>query len=546
VKEVFDLVIRKARIIDGTGNPYFRADLGISGSKIKAIEPSLAGAAAERTLSAEGLVLCPGFIDTHSHDDGYVLAEPNCPMKVLQGVTTVVLGNCGYSLAPMPAQRDNFIAKVSILMGGGALPEALKRIRTFADYLAEIEAARPGINLVPLVGHATVRIAVLGWENSQPEPDQIEEMKTLVVEAMEAGAVGLSTGLIYVPAHFARTEEIMELAKVAGRYHGLYTTHLRNESDRQLEAIEEALAIGRAAGTPVHIAHHKIAGKDNWGGSSRTLELMARARAQGLEVTCDQYPYPAGSTHLAAALPPSFAAGGPDVYAEKLKKPEVRKEVAAIIESGGGEEWENLIKGAGFDNLLLSFSQNHPEYLGKSLAQVAQEEGRDPFEVFFDLVAEEKTNIGMVIFMMSDEDINRIMKSPLTMIGSDGIPGLPGTKIHPRMTGTFPRVLGRYVREEGVLSLEEAVRKMTSLPAQTFRLKNKGLVKEGFDADLVLFDPETVLDQGTFQEPHQPPIGIHHVLVNGRLAVEEGRVSGAGSGRVLRRGPARGTQEAGG
>ena len=536
MEEVYDLIISRARVIDGTGNPYFQADIGIVGSKIRAIGPSLAKAGAKRVLSAQGLAVSPGFIDPHSHDDGYILAEPSGSMKVLQGVTTVVLGNCGYSLAPMPPDREDFLAKVSMMMGGGALPEPLFRVSSFADYLGELEAVRPGINLVPLVGHATVRIGVLGWEGRQPEPAELERMKAQVAEAMEAGAVGLSSGLIYVPAHFARTEEVLELARVAGRYNGLYATHMRNESDRQEEAIEEALSIGRAAGTPVHIAHHKIAGKENWGGSRRTLELMAKARAQGLEVTCDQYPYPAGSTILAAALPPSFAAGGPDVYAEKLKSPEVRREIAALIESGGGGGWENLIKGAGFEGLTLSFCRNHPDYLGKSVAQVAQEEGRDPYDVFFDLIAEEKTDVGMVVFMMTDEDIHRIMKHPLTMIGSDGIPGPAGTKIHPRMTGTFPRVLGRYVREKGVLSLEEAIRKMTSLPAQTFRLNRKGLVKEGFDADLVVFDPETVMDQGTFQEPHQKPTGIHHVLVNGELAVEEGKVAGAGSGRVLKRG----------
>ncbi len=530
----FDVIITGARIIDGTGNPYYRADIGIRKDRIAAITPDLTSAGAVRTIDATGLAASPGFIDVHSHDDGYLLAEPTCRLKVSQGVTTTVVGNCGHTLAPMPADKTNFLEKMSMMMGGKALPEVFHRIDTYSDFLEAVEAARPGINVVPLIGHGTIRIAVMGYENRAPSPEELNRMKALAAEAMEAGAVGLSSGLIYIPGIYAQTEELAALARVAGRYHGIYATHLRNEGSRQMEAIEEALAIGRSGGIPVHIAHHKIAGRRNWGMSEQTLDRFHRARAEGQEVTCDQYPYRAGSTMLAAALPPAFAAGGPEVYVNKLKDPAVRKTVIELIESED-ECWQNLVRDGGFENIQISFSMAHPDYQGRSIADIAQAENRSAYDVFFDMIVEEKTKVGMVVFMMDDADIERIMRDPVTMIGSDGIPSLGESKTHPRMTSTFPRVLGRYVREKRVLRLEDAIQKMTSLPAQTFRLKNKGLLKEGLDADITLFDPTTVSDRGTYQDPFQPPAGVTHVLVNGRLAVDQGRFIGTDSGRVLRR-----------
>jgi len=534
VPKQLDTVIKNARLVDGTGNPAYRADLGLAQGKIAVIERDLGRPEAGRVIEAEGLVAAPGFIDAHSHDDAYVLKEPAAGQKVSQGVTTVVVGNCGFSLAPNPDDGGDYLAKIAMLMGGGAMPAAAQRISSFADYLDQLEAAKPGLNVAPLVGHATIRIAVLGWENRAPSPDELAAMKRLTAQAMEEGAFGLSTGLIYVPAIYAQTDEIATLAEIAGQHQGVYATHLRNEGDLEIEAIEEAVQIGRRGGLPVHVSHHKIAGRQNWGNSDKTLALFARARAEGVEVTCDQYPYPAGSTILAAALPPSLAGGGPDVYAERLKDPEVRKAAVAEIEQGGQGRWENLIKGAGFEGMVLSFSRRHPEHLGRSIAEIARGQGRSSYDVFFDLVAEEKLDVGMIIFMMDEADIERIMKDRLTMIGSDGIPGYGESRTHPRQTSTFPRVLGRYVRERQVLGLEEAVRKMTSLPAQTFGLKSKGLLKEGFDADLVLFDPKTILDRGTYEEPMLQPAGIPWVLVNGQVAVEDGRFRGASSGRVLR------------
>jgi len=353
---------------------------------------------------------------------------------------------------------------------------------------------------------------------------------------MQAGAFGLSSGLIYVPANYAGTEEIIELAKVAGRYRGIYTTHMRSEGDREMEAIKETLRIASEARIAAHISHHKIAGKNNWGKSLDTLKLFAEAHANGLLVTCDQYPYLAGSTLLAAALPPHIQAQGPGAFAEKLKQPEIRQAIVTEIVGGSDAQWENLIKGAGFENIIISVSPHHEEYIGKSIARIAEMGTKDPYDVFFDLLIEEQMEVAMVIFMMDEEDVIRIMKDSFTMIGTDGVPGFGLSKVHPRMIGAFPRILGRYVRNQGVISLEEAIRKMTSLPAQTFGLYKKGILRERLDADVVVFDPETIIDKSTFDDPTQPPEGIRWVMVNGELAVENGQVTGATSGQVLRRG----------
>ena len=530
-----DMLITNGQILDGTGNPGYEADIGIVGGEIALMERKIANTIADRVIDTEGMVVCPGFIDTHSHDDAYILINPQCDDKVRQGVTTDVIGNCGFSLAPLSDQHRDDLRQASAIMGGSHLPDDFWKLSSFEEFLTLLDNTRPGINVVPLVGHGTVRIAVLGFENRAPTESELTEMKRLTADAMQAGAFGLSSGLIYVPANYADTDEVIELAKVAGQYKGIYTTHMRSESDREIEAIEETLRIASEARIAAHISHHKIAGKSNWGKSKDTLKLFARARTDGLRVTCDQYPYQAGSTILAAALPPHIQAQGPGVFAEKLKQPEIRQAIVDEIKSVSDAPWENLIKSAGFENIVISVAPHHEEYIGKSISQIANMETKDPFDVFFDLLIEEGMEVTMVIFMMAEEDVIRIMKDPLTMIGTDGLPGFGSAKIHPRMNGTFPRILGRYVRQQGVIELEDAIRKMTSLPAQTFGLFKKGILREGLDADVVIFDPETIIDNSTFDDPAQPPAGVRWVVVNGEIAVENDQVIGATSGQVLRR-----------
>jgi len=530
-----DLLIINGRVIDGTGNPHYEADIGVEGGKIAAIARDISPAAAERVIDARGMIVSPGFIDTHSHDDAYLLINPQCDEKVLQGVTTDVIGNCGFSLVPLSdSHRDDF-KKASAIMGGGHLSDDFWQLSSFEQFLQQLDNARPGINVVPLVGHATIRIAVLGYENRAPSDSELAEMKRLTADAMQAGAFGISSGLIYVPAIYAATDEIIELARIAAGFRGIYTTHMRSEGDDQMAAIEETLKIAAEAQIAAHISHHKIAGKNNHGQSRETLKRFAQARAKGLIVTCDQYPYQAGSTYLAAALPPHIQAQGVQVFVEKLKQPEVRQAIKAEIETGDSAQWENLLKGAGFENVIISAAPRHAQYIGKSIAQIAEMESQDPYDVFFDLLIAEQMEAGMVIFMMDEEDIVRIMQDPLTMIGTDGIPGFGSSKVHPRMYGTFPRVLGRYARDQGVIRLEAAIRKMTSLPAQTFGLYRKGVLRQGLDADIVVFDPHSIIDKSTYENPTQSPEGISHVIVNGELAVDQGRISGTSSGQVLRR-----------
>jgi N-acyl-D-amino-acid deacylase len=532
----YDLIIKNGRIIDGSGNPWFKADIGIVGGAIADVSRTGGAMEGRRILDAAGNVVSPGFIDTHSHDDAYVLIDPQCSQKVLQGVTTDVIGNCGFSLAPLSDARCNDFRAAAAMMGGNQLGDDFWSLRAFAQYLQKLDSAKLGINVVPLVGHGTIRIAVIGYENRPPSKSEMAQMEQMTEEAMQAGAFGLSTGLIYVPANYARTDEVIELARVAAKYGGIYTTHMRSEGDYEMEAIGETLKIAREAGLAVHISHHKIAGRKNWGNSRLTLKTFADARAEGLTVTWDQYPYRAGSTFLPAALPPHIQAQGTRQVAEKLKDPAVRRQIQQEIGSSENHSWENLIKGAGFENILIASAPRNPDFVGKSIAAIAEMTAKDPFDVYFDLVAEEQMEASIIIFMMDDDDIERILKDPGTMIGSDGIPGFGTAKPHPRVTGTFPRVLGRYVREKGVITLGEAIRKMTSLPAQTFGLYKKGFLRPGMDADLVVFDPDTIIDKSTFEDPLQPPAGIQWVIINGQVAAEGGKIAGATSGKVLRRG----------
>ena len=533
----YDLLISGGRIIDGSGNPYYQGDIAIREGKIAQIRRHIPSDGCKRVIRADHLVVSPGFIDSHSHDDCYVIVRPTCDDKVLQGVTTCVIGDCGFSMAPLSLQYKEEMKEALRVMGSREVPEDFWNVGSFADYLDKVQAKRPGINLVPLVGHQAVRIAVMGSALRAPTDSELERMKALVADALESGAFGFSTGLIYAPGSYAKTEEIIALAKVITPFGGIYASHLRSEGDFQSSALQEAFRIGKEANVPVHIAHHKVVGKNNWGQSRETLRMIAAARAQGIQVTCDQYPYKAGSTYLASVLPPQILAGGEALYCQRLQDRSTRQAIIEEIEGRKGKEtiWDNWIKAAGFTGIVIALSPNHPNYVGKSIADIAQMENKNPYDVVFDLIAEEKKATVMIIFVMDEGDIERIMKSPFTMVGTDGIPGFGVNQIHPRQTSTFSRVLGRYCREKGVLSLEDTIRKMTSLPAQTFQLKQKGLLREGNDADLVIFDPQTIIDRATFEDSKQPPEGIHYVVVNGEIAVEHGKVTGATSGKVLRR-----------
>jgi N-acyl-D-amino-acid deacylase len=533
MEEQFDVLITKGQVIDGTGNPSFRADIGIQDGKISRIRRSLDSAKVKKVIDASEMIVCPGFIDVHTHDDLYVISKPSADEKIVQGITTVVTGNCGFSPAPFLRNSGETLQSFSGILGGAEILHKFHDVVTFGDYQEIVKECHPGINVASLVGNITIRINAMGHDMREPTDTELEIMRKLVSEAMADGAIGLSSGLIYAPGSYAQTDELIELCKVVKQYDGIYTSHIRGESDSLISSLQEAIDIGEKADIPVQISHFKVSGELNWGKSSEAIKLIEDARTGGIEITADQYPYSAGSTGMFALLPPDTLSVGMEELARNLKKTDFREKLKRRITSGEDDVSHGMMHEAQFQKIIVSTSQLHPEYEGKSLADIAQKTKQHPIDLVFDLVAQEKRGITMVMFSMGDEDIDRIMQSSFVMMGSDGLPSF-GTKIHPRMTGTAPRILGKYVREKGILSLENAIRRMTSLPAQTFRFQSKGLLMKGFDADVVIFNPKTVADRSTYDDPYQSPEGIDYVLVNGEIAVKKNKVLGAKSGKVLK------------
>ncbi len=535
---VFDLLIKNGKIVNGTGNPWFKADIGIKNGKIEKIG-RLDSADAEKILDAEGLIVSPGFIDMHNHSDISVFFNPKLESTIRQGITTLVIGNCGSSLAPVnPATKDLFMKHIEAFLPSDAELEVTWN--TFEEYLNKLEEIEMAANIAPLVGHGTVRIAVMGFDDREPTAEELDEMKKLVAEAMEAGAFGMSTGLIYPPGVYSKTEELVELCKVVAKYGGIYVSHIRGEGGTLIEAVKEAIYIGEKAGVPVEISHHKAAGKSNWGKTKETLKLMEEARKRGVDVTCDQYPYRAGMTSLSAVLPPWVHVGGVEEMLRRLRDPKEREKIRRDIEQGL-PGWENFVADCGWENIYISsvVTEKNKHLEGKNVAEIAKIKGKDELDAVCDLLLEEDGRVTIVLFMMDEEDIVRVMKSPLQMVATDAWAVAPygvlgAGKPHPRFYGTYPRVLGRYVREKKVLTLEEAVRKMTSFPAQKLGLKDRGLILEGMWADIVIFDPAKIIDKATYQNPHQYPEGIEYVIVNGKIVVENGEHTGVLPGKTLR------------
>ena len=487
----YDLIIRSGTIIDGTNRPGFSADLAIQEDRIAAV--GTVSGDAEQTIDATGRVVSPGFIDVHSHDDFALLDRPLCDFKIMQGVTTEVIGNCGFGAAPASAAYKEFLRGFGAVLFG---PLGKFSWETTGEFLRLIEARPPSVNVVAQIPHAAVRYGVLGGEKRPPSAQELSTMQALVHEGMEAGAVGLSTGLYYLP--HTQTEEVIALAKVVAEYGGLYATHMRNEAGQLLDSINETLRIGREAGVAVQISHHKAMGRKNWGKVSESLTLVEQARQRGQDVTSDAYPYVAGSTTLAA-----LASGGS----------------LALVSPA---------------DVLIASTPNRHEYEGKTLDEICRLLEKPLEQAVRDILAEEGEGVVAVIFGMEEADVRRVLAHPTTMIGSDGIPSVEG-KPHPRLYGTFAKVLGTYARDERLFSLEEAIHRMTGLPARKFRLTDRGVIREGAHADLVVFDPSTVADVGTYQDPRQYPPGIDYVVVNGKMTADHGRHTGERGGRMLRR-----------
>ncbi len=483
-----DLVIRGAELFDGTGAPRRRADLAVRGERIEAV--GTVAARGSREIDATGLALAPGFIDVHTHDDFAAVLHPDMAFKACGGVTSCIVGNCGFGAAPW---------REASLMARAFHPHAeLPEWHGYQGYLGRLEADPASVNVGALVGHGTLRLAVMGNDARAPSDAELARMQDALAEGLAAGALGLSTGLIYEPGRHADTDEIVALASQVAGSGGLYATHLRDEAAGLVRAVEEAIEIGERAGVPVQISHHKAAGRPNWGRVRDSLARIEAARERGLVVHADQYPYTAGSTGLGAVL----GEGG----------------------RGAGE--------VGPEAVVIASTAAHPEWEGRSLAELAarwsvggDEAGRR--------VLEAEPGATVVLHTMCEEDVRTVMRHPTTMIGSDGIPTLGG-RPHPRLYGTFARVLGRYARDAGLFSLEEAVHRMTGFPARVFGLADRGVLRPGACADLVVFDAERIVDVGTFEEPNQGPEGVLHVLVNGTPIVRDGEHTGERPGRVLR------------
>ncbi len=498
-----DLLIVNGTIVDGTGRLGFPANVSVRDGRIVAIG-DLSDIDAAETIDAQGLIIAPGFIDLHTHAERRILDLPAVENYTRQGVTTVVGGNCGSS------------------------PHPLK------SFVHSVDSTGIGPNLAMLVGHNTVRSAVMGTENRAPSVDEMERMREIVRQAMKAGAYGLSTGLKYVPGAYAEMDEVVELADVAVRSGGFYATHLREEGLGLVESVEEAIEIGRQTQIPVHISHHKVIGKSMWGASEKTLALIDGAAQDGMDITFDQYPYTATSTGITVLFPAWSLAGGQDSIKARLDDPVIREKIREGImfnilnDRGGGDPSSVVVVSHRTDSTIA----------GLNLAEITVKRGRslsveNAAETLMDLVAE---GGGSGIYhCLSEEDVRRIMSHPSGTVGSDGGTVRYGRGlVHPRSYGTFPRVLGRYVKE-GVLSMEEAIRKMTSLPARRLGLKNRGVIRQGAIADLVIFDPNTIMDNATFLEPHQYPSGVNYVMVKGVMVIRDGEYTGERPGEVLRR-----------
>ena len=526
-EEMYDILIVNGKIVSGEGNPWFHGDVAIVRDKIVKIG-RLGKEKAARVIDAKGCFVAPGFIDGHSHSDLFLFIDPGAEQKIMQGVTTENLGMDGMSVAPI--DERNLAGWRSHLSGLAGAPAVEWTWRSLADYFNAIDALPASINVTSYVGLGTIRLNVMGMTDREATPEEIDQMKRLAVRAMEEGARGISTGLIYPPSQYQTVEEVVEIAKAVRDYDGIYDVHLRSEGNHLFQAMEEVIEIGRQSGIPVLITHFKVAGRKNWGLSERALKVLDDARREGVELTIAQYPYTAGSTMLHAVIPPWFHTQGPEKLVRMLReeKGPIKKDIRERT------DWENFAGINGWENIVVSSveTEANKKFEGKSIAEIAAlRELDDPADAALDILAEEELAAGMIIFSMDEKDVVGIMKHPSVSFITDG---LLGGKPHPRVYGAFPRILGRYVREQGVLSLEEAVRKMTSLPAEKLRLKKKGRIAEGCDADITVFNFDTIIDNATYGDPRQFPSGISWVIVNGRLVVEDGHHTKITPGRTIR------------
>jgi len=520
----FNVVIKNGRIINGTGSPWFRGDVGISADRISRVG-DLGRYETEREIDANDLMVCPGFIDVHTHSDVSFLANPRADSKIIQGVTTEIVGNCGDSAAPATELGKSFLSEEYDEKGIDW------DWNTVAEYLQKLEANGLPLNVGTLMGHGTIRASVMGFEARDPTTQELESMKSLVENGMREGAFGLSTGLKYAPGCYAKTGEIVELCKVVHQHGGIYATHIRNQGNFLIESINEAIEIGRRSGVPVQISHLKVKGRNNWGKAENMLRIIDDARESNVDVTFDQYPYLAGSTGAFAITPSWAREGGVKRFLERLKDSDQRKRIESEITQQ--EDW------TGSEKLVIAKFDPDRSLEGKSLEEIGNLRGKAPESAMCDLLLEANGTVPVILFFGWENDVRDIMTHHAMMVGSDGSSlapqGILGVgKPHPRSYGCFPRFLGRYVLQEGLLSVEDGVRRMTSFPAQRYGLAERGILRANMFADLAVLDPKNVIDIATYKDPHQYARGVEFVIVNGTIAVENGEFTGQLAGKTLR------------
>ena len=530
-QQQFDVIIKAGTVYDGTGRAPVTADVGIRGDRIAAVG-NLSRATAPAIIDAKGLAVAPGFINMLSHSETSWFVDSRSLSELLQGVTTQIFGEG--SMGPLNDEMKK------------RRRESQTDLRydiqwtTLSEYLNQLEKLGISQNVASFIGAATIREYVIGLENKAPTPAQLDQMRELVRREMEAGALGITTALIYPPAFFAKTEELIELCKVAAKYKGKYTAHMRSEGSQLIEAVQETMRISREAGLPVHIYHLKASGEVNWPKMDQVIKMIEDARRQGVKISADMYTYPAGGTGLDASLPPWVFDGGRDAAYKRLQDPATRQKIAEAVRTPTND-WENLYLLAGSpDRLVLASFRNDSlkPLIGKTLGEVSKMRGKDPIETIMDLLLEDRSRIGTIYFMMSEDNIRKQIRQPWVSFGSDAASiATEGVFVksaaHPRAYGNFARLLGKYVRDEKVISLTEAVRRLTSLPATNLGLKDRGLLKSGMFADVVIFDPQTIADRATFENPHQYSIGVRDVFVNGQHVLKNGQHTGAKPGRAL-------------
>lgn len=526
-----DIAIRDARIVDGTGAPWFRGALTVEDGEIQRVfQTQTPEVAAETTVDADGMVVCPGFIDTHAHSDLELFSDPTLAPKIRQGITTEVLGQDGFSMAPL--YRSDTDAWETHLSGINGRLDREWTWNSMAEFLEAITERAIAPNVATLVGHGTVRFEVLGFDDTAPTADELDRMADLVSEALDDGAIGFSTGLVYTPARYATTDEVRELAARLAPYGRPFVAHIRNERREIWSALDEFVDVGDENEIPLHLSHFKLAGPAQQGKVRRFEGVLEAARERGVDLTVEQYPYTAGSTTLTNVLPPWVQAEGPEQTLRYLQDEETRDRIRRDISEWRIDGWENRGAYTGWENIELTnvSSESNRSLEGETIAAVANRRDTDPVTVVCDVLLEEELQAGMLLHQLTESDVRDVLVNERVNVATDG---LFGGRPHPRVYGTYPKILGHYVREKNLLTLEEAIRKMTSLPARVLGLQTKGVLRTGLDADVVVLDPATVDTAATYDRPRQFPTGIEHVLVDGTFVVRDGDVTGNRPGGTL-------------